>query len=110
VDIAFVAVRKASKVFCKLLLVATVGLAAAIGAAEVIGDEFAFVVPATAGICDGVACPDLRCHSHAASAAMTRMLATPIKKPFEFFLCDVMAPAFVRLIDNTSQTFCKIHS
>ena len=109
-DIAFVAVRRASKVFCKLPLVAVAGLAAAIGAAKAIGDELAFVVMDAAGVCDGVVCSVLRCHNQAASAARTRTLATPIEILFELFLCDDMVPAFVRLIDSTSQIFCKIHS
>lgn len=102
------AVFKAPYVFCKLSFVATDGLVAATGTAEVIGDELEFVAADIAAT-DGV-CPALRCHSHAPSAARMNTLATAIKIPFEFFLCGDMASVFVRLIDSKPQVFRKTHS
>jgi hypothetical protein len=99
-------VCKERNAFCKLAFVPAGGIIAAIGIAEVTGDVIAFVAAdsvATGGIFSA-----LRCHSQAASDAMTTTQTTPIKNPFELFFCNDIAPAFVSLIDNRPQIFRKI--
>jgi hypothetical protein len=81
-------VCKERNAFCKLAFVAAGGIVATIGIAEVVGDVIAFV--AVDAVATGGVFSALRCRSHAAIAAMTTTLATPIKILLKLFLRNDM--------------------